>query len=405
MYRSPLVVASVATMFLLQLCYGEKASLEKGADAWNLCEQIILKMGYPCQNYTVETGDGFLLGLYRMPYGFNEQLRDNSWSRPPVFLQHGLLQGGDNWVLNNPDESLAYILADAGFDVWIGNIRGTRWSHGHISLNTRDKNYWDWSIDELAAYDLPAMLEFVYKSTGRKTFYVGHSQGTIIGFAAFTQDRVGDFVAAAALLSPITYLNHINCAFCNIAAHYYVERMVKTMGIREFNLRNELGVELVDRVCASPKVDCENLLASITGANCCFNSTRIPYYTQYEPHSTSLKNLAHLAQMVRQGTFEMYDYGKLGNLLRYFRFSPPAYDLSKIPKSLPIWMSWGGNDALADPVDVAHTMEELPSKPELVYVEDYGHIDFILSTRAKADVYDSLVAFFRAQLGNVHADT
>lgn len=47
-----------------------------------------------------------------------------------------VMQGGDDWVLNPPDQSLAYILADHGFDVWIGNMRCTRWSHGHISLSS-----------------------------------------------------------------------------------------------------------------------------------------------------------------------------------------------------------------------------------------------------------------------------
>lgn len=37
------------------------------------------------------------------------------------------------------------------------------------------------------------------------------------------------------------------------------------------------------------------------GPNCCFNNSRIPYYLEYEPHSTSVKNLAHLAQSI--GTF------------------------------------------------------------------------------------------------------
>jgi hypothetical protein len=39
------------------------------------------------------------------------------------------------WLLNSPEESLAFILADSGFDVWISNTRGTRFSRGHVSLN------------------------------------------------------------------------------------------------------------------------------------------------------------------------------------------------------------------------------------------------------------------------------
>ncbi|KAK6159302.1 hypothetical protein DH2020_006616 [Rehmannia glutinosa] len=72
---------------------------------------------------------------------------------------------------------------------------------------------------------------------------------------------------------------------------------------------------------------------------------------------------------------------------------PPTFDLSSIPSSLPIWMGYGGNDALADISDVKHTLKELPSKPDLLYLENYGHIDFLLSVKAKEDVYDSMLAF------------
>lgn len=38
------------------------------------------------------------------------------------------------------------------------------------------KEYWDWSWDELAEYDLPATVEYVYGHTGKqKLHYVGHS--------------------------------------------------------------------------------------------------------------------------------------------------------------------------------------------------------------------------------------
>jgi lysosomal acid lipase/cholesteryl ester hydrolase len=36
--------------------------------------------------------------------------------------------------------------------------------------------FWDWTWDQLADYDLPAVLEFVYNRTGgMKVHYVGHS--------------------------------------------------------------------------------------------------------------------------------------------------------------------------------------------------------------------------------------
>lgn len=48
-------------------------------------------------------------------------------------------QGGDAWFLNSPEEPLGFVLADYGFDVWVGNVRGTHWSHVHISLSEREK--------------------------------------------------------------------------------------------------------------------------------------------------------------------------------------------------------------------------------------------------------------------------
>jgi len=60
------------------------------------------------------------------------------------------------WILNG-QQSLAYILADLNYDVWMNNSRGNRYSRQHISLDADDdkqsEQFWDYSFEEMAKYD------------------------------------------------------------------------------------------------------------------------------------------------------------------------------------------------------------------------------------------------------------
>ncbi|EEF43592.1 triacylglycerol lipase 1 [Ricinus communis] len=361
----------------------------------SLCSQLIEPAGYPCTEYTIQTQDGYLLALQRVS-SRNGELKLTRG--PPVLLQHGLFMAGDAWFLNSPDQSLGFILADQGFDVWVGNVRGTFWSYGHVYLSKKDKEFWDWSWQELALYDLAAMIHHVYSTTNSKIFIVGHSQGTIMSLAALIKPNIVEMVEAAALLCPISYLNHISAPLVLRMVRLHLDQMVVAMGIHELNFRSEVLINLLDSICDN-RLECNDLLTSLTGSNCCLNTSRMDLFFEYEPHPSSTKNLRHLFQMIRQGTFSHYDYGIFKNLKLYGQVEPPAFDLSLIPKSLPLWMGYGGYDGLADVKDVEHTLEDLQSKPQLLYLENYGHIDFLLSERAKEDVFNHMIGFFRS-LGN-----
>jgi lysosomal acid lipase/cholesteryl ester hydrolase len=54
---------------------------------------------------------------------------------------------------------------------------------------------------------------------------------------------------------------------------------------------------------------------------------------------------------------------------------------------------------LADVTGVERTVQELRSTPEMLYIGGYGHIDFVMSVKAKDDVYVDLMRFLRAKQG------
>jgi len=310
---------------------------------------------------------------------------------------------GMTWLLNSPDQSLAFILADNGFDVWISNIRGTRFSRRHATLNANDPEFWNWTWDDLVMHDLPSVIDFVFKQTGQKMNYVGHSLGTLIALASFSEGRQVDKVKSAALLSPIAYLSHMTTALGVVAARAFVGEITKLFGLAEFNPKGEPVANFLKALCAQPGVDCYDLMSAVTGKNCCLNASTEDLFLKNEPQSTATKNMIHLAQTVRDGILSKYDYGNVNyNLEHYGESRPPVYNLTNIPHNLPLFLSYGGRDALSDVRDVQTLLDSLklhePDKISVQYVKDFAHADFIMGVTAKDVVFNQVIEFFRRQL-------
>ena len=83
-------------------------------------------------------------------------------------IQHGLLANSESFILNG-EESTAFKYAKSGYDIWLGNNRGTTYNPNHKILNVEIKNdqaeFFDYSFYELGKYDVPAQVDFVRQQT------------------------------------------------------------------------------------------------------------------------------------------------------------------------------------------------------------------------------------------------
>lgn len=91
-----------------------------------------------------------------------------------MILQCGLTAVSTIWLLTsaevemtNVGNMLGFELAKQGYDVWLANNRGNRYGRRHLRYQDAvDDAFWDYSYDQIAAIDLPAIIEMVRAKTG-----------------------------------------------------------------------------------------------------------------------------------------------------------------------------------------------------------------------------------------------
>lgn len=116
-------------------------------------------------------------------------------------MQHGLLADGFSWIPNLANQSAGFVFADAGFDIWIANSRGTPASQKHIGYGPENQKFWNFTWQQMSEFDLTASVDLVLKETKQEfLYYLGHSQGTMIMFSRLAENpefakKVFQFIA------------------------------------------------------------------------------------------------------------------------------------------------------------------------------------------------------------------
>jgi len=140
-------------------------------------QAVMDQWGYNWEAIKVTTDDHYILSTFHV---LGKKGSTQKATQGSVLIQHGDLEDGASWMANYKTQPFHLKLVDAGYDVWIGNNRGTMYSWGHTTLNAAtDPEYWDWTWADMGLYDDTANIKAIKAKMGvDKIFYLGYSQGT-----------------------------------------------------------------------------------------------------------------------------------------------------------------------------------------------------------------------------------
>ncbi|XP_077541001.1 lysosomal acid lipase/cholesteryl ester hydrolase-like [Haemaphysalis longicornis] len=385
-------------LFLCNVQYA-RSRIHLDPDALRNVSELITSKGYPVEEHTVVTRDGYLLRIQRIPHGRSDSAANYTGEKkPPVLVLHGTAMSSADFVLNFPHQSLGFLLADAGYDVWLGNFRGNVYT-SHTRFARSDQAFWRFSFDEIIKYDLPATIDAVLNLTQReKLQYIGWSQGSQVLFGLLSErPEYNSKVALFTAMAPVAYLGRIRTPLVALVpisegiANFW--RLTGSGGIM---VNTELTKLMARLLCGNDfTVDiCIAAVAVFNGIDWNqLNISRLSVYLSHDPSGTSVRNIYHLTQLIRCNCFRKYDYGLLLNLLVYRTRWPPSYLLQRVRVPVALYQSPG--DWYADLRDVARLRSELPNVVHRYTVPErqFTHYDFVVGTGAAEVLYGEMIRF------------
>lgn len=348
-------------------------NVSEAADFVDICKFF----GYSAEEHIVKTSDGYLLGIHRIggPKGSNWRTKPQDKPRPVVYLHHGLLMNSEIWVsVVDPNKALPFVLADLGYDVWLGNNRGNKYSKKHVSRHSTSTSFWDFSIDDFALYDIPNTIDYILDFVDQKTLtYIGFSQGSAQAFATLSinprlNKKVKLFIALAPALAPPGITSSVVDSLMRaspslIFLFFGRHAILKSTSFWQSIMYPPLFVKAIDFSLS--------FLFNWKGKNITYPQRLVSYPHLYS--YTSVKSVVHWFQIIRSGRFHMYD----DEIESVFLKSEHFYKVASFPTQnivTPILLLYGKSDSL---VDIDLMLSELPPTTSHVGFEGHEHLDMI----------------------------
>ena len=122
---------------------------------------VMKEYGYEWTPYEVVTEDEWHLTLFQVTrqHGMHGIERN---AAPPVLVMPGSFSDATSWLESAQDGTpMPLQLFDHGYDIWLGNNRGTRYSNYNPLFPKDCEDKWDFSWAEMGEYDIPAMIDLI----------------------------------------------------------------------------------------------------------------------------------------------------------------------------------------------------------------------------------------------------
>ncbi|XP_017784823.1 PREDICTED: lysosomal acid lipase/cholesteryl ester hydrolase-like, partial [Nicrophorus vespilloides] len=382
MLVAAMIVYRAVILYCLQVVYAK-----------NLMKEIVESYGYPIEEYKdIQTPNGYFLTLHRIPYG--RKMTDKVDIREPVFLMHGLFASSVNFVFAGPNISIAYQLADRGYDVWMGNARTTSYSKKHAIYDIKSFDFWNFTIDDLAVNDLGTSIDYVLRKTNRKQLtYMGHSHGNTI-FAILLNERpeFNEKIKLYVGLAPAMSFTVIYHPWL-MSTSYFIP-IFRELGMYEFPpMLNNIN-DMMSFLCHNNVADpiCIFVIELSVGSEKSMNKTATNPFFQHLVEGISYKNFQHLAQIYfSDGKLRKFDFGINENIRIYGKAIPPDYEINQVRVPTAIYYAY--YDWLNSREDIAIVVKELPNIVDdyLIPQKVFNHFDFLWARNIKELLYNRII--------------
>uniref|UniRef100_A0A6G1S4L0 Gastric triacylglycerol lipase n=1 Tax=Aceria tosichella TaxID=561515 RepID=A0A6G1S4L0_9ACAR len=251
-------------------------------------------------------------------------------------------------------------------------------------IETFNPDFWNFSLDEQAKYDLPATIDFVLEKTGKKKVHlVGLScGGAIILLAHAENPKLAEKVGASVLWAPSVNLGSGSDIVFQLS--YIVPFTQGIVGPLPALFLNRPLQTIFQRYCkSSPQAlrTCNLMYDSAYGRGAS-QSTLGPIWWTNTFVSSPSNELKHLGQMAHTNLTCKFNYNTpKKNLEVYGQPSAPCYNFSRI-ETPNLFFYVSDDDRLVSVEDIDATLEQLSVSYHLEHISEEGlhfsHLGYIV---------------------------